>query len=106
MGRRECRHGSFSPSTLPLTPYQAPSNSLPPPPLQDMGPATRCLGNSVPPDQPFQDPLPPTPKKLADFAEVRPSHALLLLSFWLHRRSAGRIQQVWGGASMVGEDQV
>lgn len=38
---------------------------------QDMGPATRCLGNSVPPAQPFQDPLPPTPKKLADFEQVR-----------------------------------
>merc|ERR1719499_2267507 len=34
---------------------------------RDMGPHSRCLGNLVPPAQPFQNPLPPTPTKLADF---------------------------------------
>jgi len=38
---------------------------------RDMGPVTRCMGKDVPPPQPWQHPLPPTPSKLADFAHVK-----------------------------------
>ena len=38
---------------------------------RDMGPVARCHGNDVPPAQPFQNPLPPTPASLADFGAVR-----------------------------------
>lgn len=40
---------------------------------RDMGPITRCLGNLVPPVQPFQYELPPSPPaaSLPDFAKVR-----------------------------------
>eukprot|EP00471_Norrisiella_sphaerica_P000034 CAMPEP_0184479338 /NCGR_PEP_ID=MMETSP0113_2-20130426/1103_1 /TAXON_ID=91329 /ORGANISM="Norrisiella sphaerica, Strain BC52" /LENGTH=674 /DNA_ID=CAMNT_0026857397 /DNA_START=164 /DNA_END=2188 /DNA_ORIENTATION=+ len=39
---------------------------------RDMGPVTRCVGKHVPPAQPFQYPLPPTPpiSDLANFTEV------------------------------------
>uniref|UniRef100_A0AAV1UZJ1 Plant heme peroxidase family profile domain-containing protein n=2 Tax=Peronospora matthiolae TaxID=2874970 RepID=A0AAV1UZJ1_9STRA len=37
----------------------------------DMGPVARCRGNDVPPAQPFQNPLPPTPATLPDFGAVR-----------------------------------
>ena len=39
----------------------------------DMGPVTRCIGPFVPPAQPFQNPLPPSPpkSKLPDFSIVR-----------------------------------
>eukprot|EP00937_MAST-01D_sp_MAST-1D-sp2_P004428 g4428.t1 len=37
---------------------------------RDMGPAARCAGPSVPPAQPWQNPLPPTPAKLVDFEAV------------------------------------
>uniref|UniRef100_A0A7S3YPL2 Plant heme peroxidase family profile domain-containing protein n=1 Tax=Lotharella globosa TaxID=91324 RepID=A0A7S3YPL2_9EUKA len=39
---------------------------------RDMGPVTRCVGPDVPPAQPFQYPLPPTPpgSDLANFTEV------------------------------------
>ncbi|KAG6613468.1 Catalase/peroxidase HPI [Phytophthora cinnamomi] len=38
---------------------------------RDLGPVARCRGNDVPPAQPFQNPLPPTPASLPDFAAVR-----------------------------------
>lgn len=38
---------------------------------RDMGPVTRCIGNNVPPAQPWQYPLPPTPAILPNFALVR-----------------------------------
>ncbi|KAI9922642.1 hypothetical protein PsorP6_002113 [Peronosclerospora sorghi] len=38
---------------------------------RDLGPVTRCHGTSVPPAQPFQLPLPPTPATLPDFDAVR-----------------------------------
>ena len=38
---------------------------------RDMGPVTRCIGNDIPPPQPFQYPLPPPPETLADFDEVK-----------------------------------
>lgn len=37
---------------------------------RDMGPRTRCAGDDVPPAQPWQFPLPPTPSHLADFGRV------------------------------------
>ena len=37
---------------------------------RDMGPVTRCAGPMVPPAQPWQNPLPPTPAKLANFTQV------------------------------------
>lgn len=40
---------------------------------RDMGPVSRCLGNRVPPPQPFQNPLPPSPppQQLVDFGTVK-----------------------------------
>ena len=38
---------------------------------RDMGPVTRCIGNNVPPAQPWQFPLPPTPATLPNFALVQ-----------------------------------
>jgi len=38
---------------------------------RDMGPVTRCIGNNVPPAQPWQYPLPPTPANLPNFSLVR-----------------------------------
>jgi catalase-peroxidase len=38
---------------------------------QDMGPRSRCIGDMVPPAQPFQHELPPTPTKLPDYVPVR-----------------------------------
>jgi len=42
---------------------------------RDMGPVTRCMGDMVPPAQPFQFPLPAPlpPSELADFDEVKKS---------------------------------
>lgn len=37
----------------------------------DMGPSTRCLGDNVPPAQPFQSPLPKSPDTLPDFIPIR-----------------------------------
>jgi catalase (peroxidase I) len=37
----------------------------------DMGPVERCLGENVPPVQPFQHPLPPAPTSLPDYIPVR-----------------------------------
>eukprot|EP00429_Kryptoperidinium_foliaceum_P136363 CAMPEP_0176280164 /NCGR_PEP_ID=MMETSP0121_2-20121125/49650_1 /TAXON_ID=160619 /ORGANISM="Kryptoperidinium foliaceum, Strain CCMP 1326" /LENGTH=122 /DNA_ID=CAMNT_0017620483 /DNA_START=51 /DNA_END=416 /DNA_ORIENTATION=- len=37
----------------------------------DMGPSTRCLGEDMPPAQPFQYPMPAAPARLADFKKVR-----------------------------------
>mmetsp|Transcript_22619 Transcript_22619/g.29549 ORF Transcript_22619/g.29549 Transcript_22619/m.29549 type:complete len:736 (-) Transcript_22619:239-2446(-) len=37
---------------------------------RDMGPVTRCIGNDIPPPQPFQYPLPETPSKIADINAV------------------------------------
>lgn len=37
---------------------------------RDMGPASRCLGNLVPPPQPFQHPLPPPAAKQPNFRKV------------------------------------
>ncbi|KAJ3169359.1 hypothetical protein HK101_011488 [Irineochytrium annulatum] len=37
----------------------------------DMGPRSRCVNADAPPAQPFQDPLPPPPTKLADFKLVK-----------------------------------
>jgi len=37
---------------------------------RDMGPVTRCAGKDVPPAQPWQFPLPPTPDVLANFTDV------------------------------------
>ena len=38
---------------------------------RDMGPVSRCIGPDVPPAQPFQNPLPPPPAKLADMEQVK-----------------------------------
>ena len=38
---------------------------------QDMGPATRCVGEEVPPAQPWQDTLPTSSRSLPDFKAVR-----------------------------------
>lgn len=38
---------------------------------RDMGPRTRCLGDDIPPAQPFQRPLPDAPSTLPDFVAVR-----------------------------------
>jgi catalase (peroxidase I) len=38
---------------------------------RDMGPHVRCVGNKVPPPQPFQNPLPQTSAQLADFTSVK-----------------------------------
>lgn len=45
---------------------------------QDLGPVARCRGNNVPPAQPFQMPLPPTPATLPNFDNVRSSIRSLL----------------------------
>ncbi|KAG6612848.1 Catalase/peroxidase HPI [Phytophthora cinnamomi] len=45
---------------------------------RDMGPVARCRGKDVPPAQPFQNPLPPSPAKLADFDAVRKDIRALL----------------------------
>lgn len=45
---------------------------------RDVGPATRCRGPLVPPPQPFQNPLPAPPAKLADFKAVKRDVAELL----------------------------
>lgn len=37
---------------------------------RDLGPYARCVGPWVPPPQPFQYPLPPPTKRLADFHAV------------------------------------
>ncbi|RMX70141.1 hypothetical protein DD238_000268 [Peronospora effusa] len=45
---------------------------------RDLGPVARCRGNDVPPAQPFQMPLPPTPATLPNFNDVRSDiHSLL-----------------------------
>jgi len=41
---------------------------------RDMGPISRCVGDDVPPAQPWQFPLPPPPNTLANFSAVK--HAL------------------------------
>ncbi|KAJ3218209.1 hypothetical protein HK099_005168 [Clydaea vesicula] len=46
----------------------------------DMGPATRCLGNLVPPPQPFQNPLPSPPKQLPKFSVVSKDIVKILYS--------------------------
>merc|ERR1719320_415472 len=38
---------------------------------RDMGPVTRCINQDVPPAQPWQYPLPPTPAVLPDFQAVK-----------------------------------
>jgi len=38
---------------------------------RDMGPVTRCINHDVPPAQPWQYPLPDTPKDLPDFSTVK-----------------------------------
>ena len=38
---------------------------------QDMGPRGRCLGNMVPPAQPWQTPLPPAPRRKPSFVGIR-----------------------------------
>lgn len=38
---------------------------------RDMGPLSRCLGENVPPAQPFQAPLPESPDTLPDFIPIR-----------------------------------
>jgi hypothetical protein len=38
---------------------------------RDMGPITRCLGDQVPPPQPFQAPLPPPPARKPDYNAVK-----------------------------------
>ena len=38
---------------------------------RDMGPASRCIGDDVPPPQPWQYPLPDPPEELANFEEVK-----------------------------------
>ena len=38
---------------------------------RDMGPVTRCIGDLVPPAQPFQMPLPDPPTTLPDYAPIR-----------------------------------
>ncbi|EGZ25969.1 heme peroxidase [Phytophthora sojae] len=45
---------------------------------RDMGPVARCRGKDVPPAQPFQNPLPPTPAKLPVFKAVRKDISALL----------------------------
>ena len=37
---------------------------------RDMGPVTRCMGDRIPPPQPWQFPLPPPPSALANFTAV------------------------------------
>jgi catalase-peroxidase len=43
-----------------------------------VGPVARCRGNDIPPAQPFQNPLPPTPGTLPDFDAVRADIRALL----------------------------
>eukprot|EP00092_Neocalanus_flemingeri_P034517 GFUD01037532.1.p1 GENE.GFUD01037532.1~~GFUD01037532.1.p1 ORF type:complete len:735 (-),score=126.35 GFUD01037532.1:88-2292(-) len=38
---------------------------------RDMGPVTRCVGDNIPPAQPWQYPLPSTPENLPNFKSVR-----------------------------------
>lgn len=38
---------------------------------RDMGPISRCLGENIPPAQPFQAPLPESPDSLPDFIPIR-----------------------------------
>lgn len=45
---------------------------------RDMGPASRCVGDMVPPAQDWQFPLPSPPEKLADFDKVREALQLLI----------------------------
>ncbi|GMF14099.1 unnamed protein product [Phytophthora lilii] len=45
---------------------------------RDMGPVARCRGNDIPPAQPFQNPLPPTPATLPDYNAVRADIRALL----------------------------
>lgn len=47
---------------------------------RDMGPVARCRGSNVPPAQPFQNPLPPPPAQLPNFAAVRAKIKALLKS--------------------------
>ena len=37
----------------------------------DMGPSSRCIGDDVPPPQPFQNDLPAAPEKLPNYVPIR-----------------------------------
>jgi len=66
---------------------------------RDMGPVTRCLGPNVPPAQPFQYPLPPTPSLLANFNTVR---SLIVNSLYAPITSSGTPADIVNGQYYYG----
>lgn len=66
---------------------------------RDMGPVTRCVGKDVPPAQPFQFPLPPTPAKLANFSKVQDALKKVLAGPEQGKRAALLLRLAWQSAS-------
>eukprot|EP00898_Chlorokybus_atmophyticus_P002812 jgi/Chlat1/3531/Chrsp23S03802 len=72
---------------------------------RDMGPVTRCVGNSVPPAQPFQDPLPPPKKGGLELPQVQQrARELIKNSLYTHANAAavpGDLKNTYYGALLA-----